>query len=219
MQTYKIIYKDKSILVVAKPQGLATTPGRLDSLCDRLFEEAPQLKSVKGYKEGEGGLLNRLDNETGGLVLFALSNESFTYYSEIMQGGGVKKYYRAQVDGVPPAKEGLIDTPIAHHYKSKKKMTAVTERTKHRGKARAAKTAWQLVESEGQRSQLDLIITKGVRHQIRVHLSHSGLPIVGDKLYNKNKVVAPEYHQLYAYRVVFTNMDGRLTDISVALPF
>lgn len=219
MQNYKIIYKDSSILVAAKPQGLATTPGKLESLCDHLFEEEPRLKEVKGYKEGEGGLLNRLDNETGGLVLFALSNESFSYYSDIMQEGRVAKYYRALVDGLPPAQAGVIDTPIAHHHKSKKKMIAVTEKRKHRGKARAATTSWQLVGSEGGRSLLDLLIKKGGRHQIRVHLSHQGLPIVGDKLYNRSKVESPRFHRLYAYRVVFTNLDGRITDISVPLPF
>lgn len=219
MQNYKTIYKDRAILVVVKPQGLATTPGKLDSLCDRLFADAPELKAVRGYKEGEGGLLNRLDNETGGLVLFALSDDSFKYYSNIMQEGQVAKYYRALVDGVPSAREGVIESPIAHHYKSKKRMTAVTDATKHRGKARAAGTTWRLITAEGGRSALDLLIKKGVRHQIRVHLSHIGLPIVGDKLYNKNKVETPAFHQLYAYRVVFTNIDGRLTDLTVPTPF
>lgn len=219
MKSYKIIYRDNNLLVVDKPQGLATTPGSLDSLCEALFADFPAIREVRGYRDGEGGLLNRLDNETGGLVLFALSDASFRYYSELMQRGEVKKYYKALVEGGPSVKKGKVTVPIAHHHKSKKRMAAVTEGERYRSKARAAETSWQLLWTRDGRSLLNVLIIKGCRHQIRVHLAYMGLPIVGDKLYSKSKTSVPEYHQLYAYRVVFTNMDGRLTDISIAVPF
>ena len=210
-----IIYEDDSIILVNKPQGLATGTGKKDDLCSLIFKEKPYLLNVKGYKKEEGGLLNRLDNETGGIVLFAKNDETFKYYHKEMKNCNIEKIYIAVVQGKPEDKNGLINYPIAHHYKNIKKMVVVDERSdkKYRGKPRAAITEWRLLKIKNENSILEVKIKKGVRHQIRVHLSYIGFPIVGDKLYNRNSSDFKN-HLLYANGIKFKPY-GKKEDIEV----
>jgi 23S rRNA-/tRNA-specific pseudouridylate synthase len=83
--SFAAAYENDGILIVDKPQGLATTPGAVPSLCEAVFTERPALAAVPGFKDGEGGLLNRLDNDTGGLVLFAKTDEAFQFYTQAMR--------------------------------------------------------------------------------------------------------------------------------------
>ena len=106
-------------------------------------------------------MLNRLDNETGGLVLFAKTDDSFIYFSNQMKTGKIEKIYTACVDGVPTNEYGIISYPIAHHFKNKKKMVAVTTRNKFRGVPREAKTLWKLIKTDNKISLLELRIFKG----------------------------------------------------------
>jgi 23S rRNA pseudouridine1911/1915/1917 synthase len=217
--TYKIIYQDQSILAIDKPQGLPTATGNNINLCALIFYDFPALKDVNGYKPGEGGLLNRLDNETGGLVLFAKSDESFEYYSDQMKNEKIIKNYIAIVDGIPDKKEGVISIPIGHHYKNKKKMTIISERGKFRGNPQKAETAWKLLKKFDNSSIIEAVIKKGIRHQIRVHLNYLGLPIKGDKLYNKNENDFYPNHLLYCYSLSFVNFDHKKIKIKTEVPF
>jgi 23S rRNA-/tRNA-specific pseudouridylate synthase len=195
----KPVYRDQGLAVFDKKPGIPTAPGKLPSLCDTVFTYFPSLAGVNGYRQGEGGLLNRLDNETGGLVLFAENDESFLYYSKLMKSGKVTKRYHAIVDGIPGEKTGSINIPIAHHPHSKKRMVACVQGSEWRGKPRDARTCWKLLDSQGGRSLVECTITSGARHQIRVHLKTVGLPINGDRLYNKTGNPAlTDYHMLYA---------------------
>jgi 23S rRNA pseudouridine1911/1915/1917 synthase len=215
---HKIIYEDESLLIVDKPQGLASATGRNRSLCEDIFRDFPGLGSVNGFRKNEGGLLNRLDNETGGLVFFARSDESFKYYSIQMKNEKIEKYYYAVVEGIPSENNGVIDCPIAHDRKKKKKMVCLSHDRLHRGKEQSARTFWKLINTKDSRSLLDIKITKGVRHQIRVHLSEAGFPIAGDKIYNKKKYPDIDCHLLYCYRTVFINFAGELTDVRTNFP-
>lgn len=199
-----IIYEDDSIILIDKPQGLATGTGEKENLCYLIFKEKSYMINVKGYKKGEGGLLNRLDNETGGIVLFAKNDKAFKYYHNEMKNSKIEKIYTAVVYGRPIDQQGIIKFPIAHHSKNKKKMIVINDSSKnnYRGKPQKAVTEWRLVESREKISILEIKIKKGVRHQIRIHLSYIGLPIVGDKLYNKNKSDFKN-HLLYANGIKF----------------
>ena len=209
MRYYSIVYEDNDILIVDKMQGVPTTFGKLaNSLTEMVFNDMPYLKDVIGYNKNEGGLLNRLDNETGGLVLFAKNNESFSYFYSQMKNNRVTKIYTAIVDGLTKLHSGIVDTPIAHHPKNKKKMIIYQKGSKFGGTIQMAKTKYRLLESFLDRSLLEIEITKGVRHQIRVHLSSIGLPIVGDKLYNHKKYSDIPNHLLYSNRVIFYNRSG-----------
>jgi RluA family pseudouridine synthase len=215
----KIIYQDEDILFVNKPQGMATGKGKRENLCDRLFQQNPLLAKVKGHNDHEGGLLNRLDNETGGLVLFAKSEKGFLYYSQKMKNEKIKKKYLAIVSGCPQNQEGVINLPIAHHYKSKKKMVLVSGEKKYRGKKQKACTAWKLLESINQYTLIEAEITKGRRHQIRLHLASLGCPITGDKLYNTDSKELFPYHLLYAYSVELITLEGKKLIVKTEVPF
>jgi 23S rRNA pseudouridine1911/1915/1917 synthase len=213
-------YEDESLLIVDKPQGLATASGKSASLCDLVFSERPELAAVEGFRQGEGGLLNRLDNDTGGLVLFAKSGEAFSFYSQAMKEGRIVKEYLAVVHGVPGTGGGEIALPIGHSAKSARRMLAADGRGAARGRARPALTSWRLLESRPPYSLLAVTIVKGLRHQIRVHLAAAGLPIVGDKLYNrKGSAGATPHHLLYCRLVGFATPAGDERIVTTEVPF
>ncbi|MCG8568519.1 MAG: RluA family pseudouridine synthase [Spirochaetes bacterium] len=197
------VYQDEHLILFDKPQGIATTPGKTPSYCEKLFRNHPDLEKIKGYRNGEGGLLNRLDNETGGLLLFAKSNAAFLFYSQQMKKQKILKNYLAIVDGSPIQKQGKIEFPIAHHGKSKKKMVIVDQTKKYRGLPQQAVTEYQIIRQKNQHFLVKVSITKGVRHQIRIHLAASHMPIIGDKLYHPSKDEQIPHHLLYAYQVIF----------------
>ncbi len=212
----QIVFENEDFLIVNKPQGVATTPGIIPDICTDLFTKRPELLSITGYNKKEGGLLNRLDNETGGLILFAKNDESFEKYSHIMKSSSVTKEYIAIVNGVPEVAYGIITTPISHHSKNKSKMT-ISERF-YRGNPQEASTEWTLLKSNNDTSILKVLITKGVRHQIRVHLSSINLPIIGDKLYNQN-TSSEDNHLLFCYAMTIPNENNQKIRIEIKPEF
>ena len=214
MKTYRIAYKEPGLIIVDKPQGLPTAPGKItDNLFDEVSLEFPEVKKIKGHRENEGGLLNRLDNETGGLVFIALIQESFDYYSTLMKNDDIIKIYHTIVEGIPSQSTGIIKTLIAHD--SKKKMVCLSGNKSHRGHGRETVTTWKKIKSAGNRCLLEVIITKGARHQIRVHLAHIGHPIIGDKLYNRKKYPDVDCHQLYCTGTEFVSINGKKIVVNI----
>lgn len=210
------VFEDESIVIFDKPQGMAASKGKKTSLCDVVFDIMPNLSEVKGYRTNEGGLLNRLDNDTGGLVMFAKSDKAFEYFLGLMKDEKIQKKYVAITDGRLKAERGVVDTPIAHHPKNKKKMMVIdTVSGSFRGKPRISWTNWDLIDHVGSYNLLEVTIVKGLRHQIRVHLASIGQPIVGDKLYNR-RVYPVKYHQLYACGLEFTDMFGKQRSITIS---
>lgn len=219
-QAVSLVYEDLSLIVADKPQGLASVPGEQPDLCSLLFAMRPELAAVNGFKTGEGGLLNRLDNATGGLILCAKTDEAFIYYAKQLQDEQVTKEYLALVEGHPPVSEGVIDAAIAHHYKKNTTMVIASNEKRYRGEARRAVSRYWTLVSNGKYSLVKVVITKGVRHQIRVHLAHMGCPIVGDLLYNPRAAITDTaHHLLYSYGVRFTAMGGRDTYVTTYVPF
>ena len=218
MKSYKIVYEDNDLLIVDKPQSLPTGIGKQkDNLVSLVFHDYPLLKEVIGYNKEEGGLLNRLDNETGGLVLFAKNNYSFNYYKEQMKSEKIKKIYTAIVYGRLKNKKGIIDYPIIHDPKNKKKMKIIKNPINEL-KYQIAKTKYQVLKELNNYSILKAIIYKGVRHQIRIHLAGIGHPIVGDRLYSKKKENFNS-HFLYATGIEFFSTSGEKKIIEIKPDF
>jgi 23S rRNA pseudouridine1911/1915/1917 synthase len=217
MKTFDIVYKDPDLLIIDKPQGLPTTPGKLkENLFDLVSSVFPETNNIRGHKKTEGGLLNRLDNETGGLVFFARTQQGFDHYFTMMKNGEMTKIYHAVVEGIPPDEEGIIDIMIAHSRKNKRKMVCLDDETKlHRGHGQTARTEWKKLASKNKRTLLEVRITKGVRHQIRVHLAHIGNPIVGDRLYDKAKYPEMKNHLLYCIGTEFISLNGIFENVRI----
>ena len=212
----KPVFEDESIIIFDKPQGMAASKGRKISLCDVVFDLYPNLAKVKGYRTNEGGLLNRLDNDTGGLVMFAKSDKSFEYFLGLMKDEKIQKHYVAITDGKLKTEWGVVDTPIAHHPKDKRKMMVIDAMSGNfRGKPRISLTNWDFETKVGEYNLLKGTIVKGLRHQIRVHLASIGQPIVADKLYNR-KSYNVKHHQLYACGLEFIDMFGKMRSITIS---
>jgi 23S rRNA-/tRNA-specific pseudouridylate synthase len=216
----KIAFEDETLLVIDKPQGLPVTPGARPGLCDELFAARPALARVRGYKAGEGGLLNRLDNDTGGLVLFAKTDDGFRFYSEAMRAGRIRKTYLAVVHGRPGGESGVIDLALGHSRKSTRRMLAADGHRRIRGRGLPAHTAWKVLENKEPFSLLEVVITKGVRHQIRVHLAALECPVVGDKLYNrKGSASLVPCHLLCCFAIAFHTPPHPEINVRVPVPF
>jgi 23S rRNA pseudouridine1911/1915/1917 synthase len=124
------------------------------------------------------GIVHRLDKDTSGLMVVAKNDRVHAFLSSQFKSGQVRKRYLALVHGDPHGKEGTIDLPIARHPVRRKEMTVV------RSGGKTAVTLWEKEENIGHEfSLLGLKPRTGRTHQIRVHLSHVGHPIIGDAVY------------------------------------
>jgi 23S rRNA pseudouridine1911/1915/1917 synthase len=231
----RIIHEDESLIALDKPGGMPSASlkrGESGTLASWLIESHPELvKLPKG--EIEAGLVNRLDNDTSGMVIAAKTAESYEDLRRQFSDGSVEKEYRALVIGSPP-ESGDIDVPIAHHPKKKNRMVACesAERTRD-WKGRPASTKFkvlgrfELTDDMGNRLEYALLqvsISTGARHQIRVHLAHIGHPVAGDGIYRNPRKRASDRlglsrHFLHASRLVISHPHtGERTAFESPLP-
>jgi RluA family pseudouridine synthase len=183
--TIPIIYEDDSILAVDKPAGVATHgfSGRDGAtLANFLAAHRPEVLKV-GKSRWEPGLAHRLDIDTSGVVLIAKTQAAFDFLREQFRRGEVTKIYQALVWGQPPDR-GSIDLALAHDPGDKRRMVAVRQPERSTGRRIwRAITHYRVTATSSRLSLLEVEMETGVTHQIRVHLSSNGYPIVGDRLY------------------------------------
>jgi RluA family pseudouridine synthase len=180
-----IIYEDNSILAVDKPAGVATHgfSGRDGAtLANFLAAHRPEVLHI-GKSRWEPGLVHRLDRETSGVIVIAKTQDAFDSLRQQFRRREIKKIYLALVWG-QPLDHGTIELALAHDRSDQRRMVAVrqAERNSDRRIWRAI-THYRVVGSAGGTSLLQVEMETGVTHQIRVHLSSNGYPIVGDALY------------------------------------
>jgi len=230
-----IVHEDLSLIVVEKPGGMPSASlkaGEPGTVASWLLDRYPELKSLP-RGELEAGLVNRLDNDTSGLVVAAKTMEAYEHLRGQFSDGSAEKEYLALVVGSPP-EEGIIDVPIAHHPSKKKRMVACeSDERARQWKARPASTKFsvlkrfEFIDDDANRFDYALLavsISTGVRHQIRVHLSHTGCPIAGDGLYRNPKKRASDplelnRHFLHASRLAMSHpRSGERISFESALP-
>jgi len=220
----RVIHEDRHLLILDKPSGMPTTnlsEGIQDTLQQWLLEEYP-----KQYKvSDEAGLVNRIDNDTSGIVVAARSEKAYTKLKDIWTSKDIIKEYTALVLGQIPAHERITNL-IAHHPgKSKKMMVVANEAEAKELKARYADTELWLKEGYFDYSLITVRIITGMRHQIRCHLASIGFPIAGDKLYQKAKHNVRDWLDidrlfLHASRVKFLHpTSGKEVEFISKLPF
>ena len=178
----EIIYEDSDIIVVNKPKGMVVHPangnpdGTLVNVIMAICKDS--LSGIGG--EIRPGIVHRIDKDTSGLLIVAKNDNAHVKMSEQIKNHEVKKTYIALVRGVFKENEATIDMPIGRSTSDRKKM-AVNKNGKN------AITHIKVLKRFDKYILLKVNIETGRTHQIRVHLSHIGYPIVGDYTYSNGK--------------------------------
>ena len=178
----EIIYEDNDIIVVNKPKGMVVHPanGNPDgTLVNAIMAICKDTLSGIGG-EIRPGIVHRLDKDTSGIIIVAKNDKAHINLSEQIKEHKVKKTYIALVRGIVRENEATINMPIGRSEKDRKKM-AVTK------KGKEAITHFKVLQRYDNYTLLQVNIETGRTHQIRVHLSQIGYPIVGDEVYSNGK--------------------------------
>ena len=178
----EIIYEDEDIIVVNKPKGLVVHPaignpdGTLVNAIMAICKDS--LSGIGG--EIRPGIVHRLDKDTSGILIIAKNDAAHINLSEQIKNHEVEKTYIALVRGIVKENEATINMPIGRSTKDRKKM-AVNKNGKN------AITHFRVLNRYEKYTLLEIKIETGRTHQIRVHLSHIGYPVVGDYIYSNGK--------------------------------
>jgi 23S rRNA pseudouridine1911/1915/1917 synthase len=174
----EVLYEDPYLIAVNKPAGLVVHPGAgnpTSTLVNALLAHCERLSS--GGHPLRPGIVHRLDKDTSGCIIAAKDDVTHRRLADQFSTRQVHKEYRAIVAGSPIEEHGVIETHITRSRRNRKKMAATI------AEGKPALTRYRVLENFFHASYLSLEPITGRTHQLRVHLSHIGHPVVGDKQY------------------------------------
>ena len=177
-----IVYEDGDLLVVNKPKGMVVhpAPGNPDGTLVNalLFHCGDSLSGINGVIRP--GIVHRIDKDTSGLLMVAKNDFAHNSLAEQLKVHSVERGYIALVQGVIAEPAGLVDAPIGRHPLERKKMAVNLS-------GKEARTNYFVKERFDKYTLIECRLETGRTHQIRVHLSYIGHPLVGDELYGSRK--------------------------------
>jgi len=172
-----ILYEDRDILVIDKAAGITVypAPGHRDStLMNAVLAHSPEISRIDGSVRP--GVVHRLDKDTSGVMVVAKNKLAHLSLANQMKARRVLKVYLVLVKGQPDPAGGTISAPIGRHPKDRKRMAVVSS-------GREAHTGYSVMQRIGRFSLVQATLRTGRTHQIRVHFSKVGWPVVGDSVY------------------------------------
>ena len=187
-----ILYEDEHLLIVNKPAGLVVHPApghESGTLVHALLAHCQTLSGLNTLPGIGGvqrpGIVHRLDKDTSGAIATAKTDQAHHHLQAQLKAKTARREYLAIVHGAPSSESGTIDLPIGRHPVDRKKMAIVPE---DKG-GRPAVTHWQVLERLGNYTLMHFRLETGRTHQIRVHSSQMGHPIVGDPVYSSHRSI------------------------------
>jgi len=187
-----IIFEDEHLLVINKFAGMVVHPApghSQDTLVNALLYHCNgSLSGIGGVMRP--GIVHRLDKDTSGLMIVAKDDYSHRFLSKAISLKKVDRIYSALVWGKPNNIMDSINLNIGRHPKDRKKMSVM------KNKGRSAITDYKLIKNYNIASLLECTLRTGRTHQIRVHLSYKGLPIIGDHLYSRRVTVSNDLSEV-----------------------
>ena len=218
---FPILYEDAAMLVIDKPAAVVVHPAAgnpAGTVVNALYGRYPELLSAFG-NAGRPGIVHRLDKETSGCLVIAKTPEAMFKLGNAFAERRTEKTYLAIVRGIPAHPSGEITGAIGRHPVNRQKM-AVVERN-----GKSARTVYRLLASSmtaaGPLALLSVRIFTGRTHQIRVHLSSIGYPVLGDSLYGGSRMPVPgvERQMLHAWRLALPHpLSGERMEFSAPPP-
>ncbi len=178
-----ILYEDEHLIIINKPAGLVVHPAPGHSqgtLVHALLFHCQDLAGIGGVERP--GIVHRLDKDTSGAIVVAKTDLAHQHLQAQIKAKTAKRQYLGVVFGSPKNSEGKVDLPIGRNSGDRKKMAVVPI---EKG-GRAAVTHWKIIERLGNYSLMQFDLETGRTHQIRVHCSALGFPLVGDPFYSSN---------------------------------
>lgn len=221
-----VLFENEHLLVLNKGAGVQMHHGGSHAgvtLSEWLLGHYPFLKNV-GEDPLRPGIVHRLDRDTSGVVVIAKDNETFNVLKKSFQDRLVEKKYVALVYGQLSELSGKVDASLIRHPGDLKRRAIDSEHYTGTlpGNARTALTFYRVLNRYNEYDLVELSPKTGRTHQIRVHMTYLGHPVVGDKLYafkevKRNNLLAPERHMLHAGRLSF-ELFGEIYHFQSPLP-
>lgn len=202
-----ILYQDQAVLVVDKPSGLLSVPGKLEGRADCL--EARLRKAFPNAL-----LVHRLDCDTSGVMIFARNKAAQGFLGQEFEQRRAQKTYVARVRGVIAADNGRVDLPLGTDWPNRPRQMVDF------AKGRAAVTDWQVIGRVGNETRVRLTPHTGRSHQLRVHMLEIGHPILGDPIYDEANAAQWPRLMLHAETLAVHHPETKaLTTFSAPCPF
>ena len=180
-----IVFEDSDVIVVNKPKGLVVhpAPGHPDGTLVNalLYHCGDSLSGIGG--ELRPGIVHRIDRDTSGLIIAAKNDFSHQRLAAQLQDHTLARIYHCIVTGNLREDSGTVEAPIGRHHTDRKKMAVVAD-------GRNAVTHWRVLERYQGFTYVECRLETGRTHQIRVHMAHTGHPILGDTVYGNKKPVS-----------------------------
>ncbi len=202
-----VLHEDAEVLLVDKPSGLLSVPGKGPELADCLLTRVQAAFP-------DALLVHRLDRDTSGVMIFALTPHAQRHLGLQFEKRMTRKTYVARVWGVPTGKEGTVDLPLIVDWPNRPRQMVC------HATGKPAQTDWKVLRDDGDTARMRLMPRTGRSHQLRVHMLALGHPILGDPFYAEGPARDFPRLMLHSEELRFKHpQGGRSMKIRAKAPF